>query len=248
MKPNSQNSLAKTDDLNLDDESVAKYLMERPEFFATHEDLLLSLNIPHKSGQAISLLERQVSLLRRRNDETQDQIQSFVENAKENDELFEKTRTIVLNIINTVSLEDLSSLVEETLEKEFDASCSKLFFATDDEIKEIEENESTLFLLPLELTRKVLGKLFQRKRAYCGSLNADQATLFFPESNKISSVAIIPIHFHDENKLKAKLPGIPLLVVASNKDKHFNSSLDTLFLDFIGEILSAHIRSLLITD
>ena len=72
MKTNSQNSLAKTDDLSLDDESVANYLMEHPDFFATHEDLLLNLRISHKSGQAISLLERQVSLLRRKNDETQD--------------------------------------------------------------------------------------------------------------------------------------------------------------------------------
>ncbi len=244
MKTNSQNSLAKTDDLSLDDESVANYLMEHPDFFATHEDLLVSLRIPHKSGQAISLLERQVYLLRRRNDETQDKIKSFVENAKENDELFEKTRTIVLNIINTVSLDDISSLIEEKLKEEFDASCSKLFFATENEI----ESESPLFLLPLKLTKKVLGKLFQRKRAYCGTLNADQALLFFPESSKISSAAIIPIHFHDENNLKEKLPGVPLLVVASNKDKHFNSSLDTLFLDFIGEVLSVHIKSLLTKD
>lgn len=127
MKTNSQNSLAKTDDLSLDDESVANFLMEHPDFFATHEDLLLGLRIPHKSGQAISLLERQVSLLRRKNDETQDKIKSFVENAKENDDLFEKTRTIVLNIINTISLDALSKLIEEKLQKEFDASCSKLF-------------------------------------------------------------------------------------------------------------------------
>jgi len=243
MKPNSQNSLAKTDDLSLDDESVASYLMENPDFFSNHEELLLSLRIPHKSGQAISLLERQVSMLRKRNDETQDQINSFIENAKENDELFEKTRTIILNIIKAASLEDLSSLIEEKLKQEFDASSSRLFFATEEKIEKL---DSPLYLLPIKLTRKVLGKLFQRKRAYCGTLNEDQAKLFFPESKKNSSVAIIPIHFHDEKKLKASLPGVPLLVVASKKDKHFNSSLDTLFLDFIGEILSAHIKGLLL--
>jgi uncharacterized protein YigA (DUF484 family) len=244
MKPSSQNSLADTDDLSLDDDSVANYLLEHPDFFSKHEDLLLNLRIPHKSGQAISLLERQVSLLRRRTEDGQQQIKNFVENAKENDALFEKTRTIILNIINTTTLEDLSSLIEEKLTQEFNASSSKLFFATENEIEETDT--PSLFFLPLELTRKVLGKLFQRKRAYCGSLNKDQANLFFPETSNISSVAIIPIHFHGESKLTKKLPGIPLLVVASNKDNHFNSSLDTLFLDFIGEILSAHIKSLLL--
>ncbi|MFL2840254.1 MAG: DUF484 family protein [Pseudohongiellaceae bacterium] len=243
MKLNSQNSLAKTDDLSLNEESVANYLLEHPNFFANHEDLLLSLRIPHKSGQAISLLERQVSLLRRKNDVTQDKIKKFVENAKENDELFEKTRIIILNIIKAATLEDLSNLVEEKLKEEFDASSSKLFFATKDKIEKL---ESTLCFLPLERTRKVLGKLFERNRAYCGTLNKGQAKLFFPESSNISSVAIIPIHFHEEDKLKAKLPGVPLLVIASNKDKHFNTSLDTLFLDFIGEILSVHIKRLLL--
>lgn len=245
MKPNSQSSLAKTDSLSLDDKSVTNYLLEHLDFFTNHEDLLLSLRIPHKSGQAISLLERQVSLLRRRNDETQDKIQSFVENAKENDALFKKTCSIVLDIIKATTLEELSNLIEEKLKKEFTATSSKLFFVTEDEIK---ESESTLFLLPLGLTKKVLGKLFQRKHAYCGSLNKDQATLFSPESSNISSVAIIPIHFQYKTKLKTKIPGIPLLVVTSNKDEHFNSSLDTIFLDFIGEILSSHIKGLLLNN
>jgi len=136
MKPSSQNSLADTDDLSLDDDSVANYLLEHPDFFSKHEDLLLNLRIPHKSGQAISLLERQVSLLRRRTEDGQQQIKNFVENAKENDALFEKTRTIILNIINTITLEDLSSLIEEKLTQEFNASSSKLFFATENEIEE----------------------------------------------------------------------------------------------------------------
>ncbi len=243
MKPNSQNSLADTEDLSLDDEQVAAYLQEHPDFFADHEDLLLKLRIPHKSGQAISLLERQVSLLRRRNDETQNQISNFVENARENDELFEKTRTIVLEIINTASLEELSLLIQDKLKQEFNASTSKLFFATEHDIK---ESDSNLYLLPLNQTSKTLGKLFQRKRAYCGSLTTEQAELFFPEKNNISSVAIIPIHIHDTETLKNKLPGVPLLVVASNKDRQFNANLDTLFLDFIGEILSAHIKGLML--
>jgi uncharacterized protein YigA (DUF484 family) len=104
MKPSSQNSLADTDDLSLDDDSVANYLLEHPDFFSKHEDLLVNLRIPHKSGQAISLLERQVSLLRRRTEDGQQQIKNFVENAKENDALFEKTRTIIFKIINTKTL------------------------------------------------------------------------------------------------------------------------------------------------
>lgn len=243
MKLETQNSLAKTDEMILDDESVAAYLTEHPDFFTNREELLLKLRIPHKSGSAVSLLERQVSLLRRKSDENQNKIHDFIENAKENDDLFEKTRTIILNIINTRSLEELSDLIDEKLKNEFDATASRIFFAT---TETVDEQESKLFMLPLDHTRKVLGVLFQRKRAYCGNLDNEQAQLFFPDTVKINSAAIIPIHFHDEKELKGKLPGIPLLVIASSKAKHFNSSLDTLFLDFIGEILSAQIKGLLL--
>ena len=65
MKSETQNSLASSEAVGLDEDSVAAYLSEHPEFFNKQEDLLAKLRIPHKSGGAISLLERQVSLLRR---------------------------------------------------------------------------------------------------------------------------------------------------------------------------------------
>ena len=240
MNSDSQNSLASTNESGLDEDSVATYLLEHPEFFIRQEELLASLRIPHKSGGAISLLERQGSLLRRRHEESQEKIRHFIENAKENDELFEKTRSVILDILNCKSLPELSSFISGKLNEDFSASCSKLFFATEN----ADEN-TELSLVPLDQTRKVLGKLFQRKRAYCGKLDAGQIELFFPDTPAINSAAIVPIHFNDDSIIKESLPGIPLLIIASNKPQHFNSSLDTLFLDFIGEVLSAHISKLL---
>jgi uncharacterized protein YigA (DUF484 family) len=239
MNSESQNSLASPNDSGLDEDTVATYLLEHPEFFINQEELLASLRIPHKSGGAISLLERQVSLLRRRNEESQEKIRHFIDNAKENDELFEKTRSVILDILASNSLPELSAFITGKLKENFSASCSTLFFATN----KPDEN-SELSLLPLDQTRKVLGKLFQRKRAYCGKLDTDQTELFFPDTPAINSAAIVPIHFNDDKTGKEILPGIPLLVIASNKPQHFNSSLDTLFLDFIGEVLSAHIVKL----
>jgi len=240
MKSETQNSLASSEAVGLDEDSVAAYLSEHPEFFNKQEDLLAKLRIPHKSGGAISLLERQVSLLRRRNEESQDKIDHFIENAKENDGLFEKTRSVILDILHCNTLSELSELIQGKLGEDFSASSSKLFFAVENP-----DADRGLLQVPLEQTRKVLGNLFQRKRAYCGKLVAEQIELFFPEAPAINSAAIVPIHFHEDNSATEKLPGIPLLIIASNKPQHFNSSLDTLFLDFIGEVLSAHIIRLL---
>ena len=121
MKPGSGNNLDAIDSLN--DETVSKYLIENPEFFNRKADLLLELSIPHESGAAISLLERQVALFRERNRELQNNINDFIFNAEENDALFEKTRIVILELLKATSLAELSGTVDETLK----VSCSGLY-------------------------------------------------------------------------------------------------------------------------
>src|SRR5690349_6364514 len=92
--PDAQNS---ADSASLDDAAVADWLRKHPEFFHGHADLLMELSIPHESGKAIALLERPVALFRERQSSLQDQIFEFIGNARNNDNLFEKTRLVVLD-------------------------------------------------------------------------------------------------------------------------------------------------------
>jgi uncharacterized protein YigA (DUF484 family) len=39
--------------------------------------------------------------------------------------------------------------------------------------------------------------------------------------------------------------GFPLLLIGSSEDNQFNSSLDTLFLDFIGEVLTSKLQTII---
>ena len=96
MKSDSSNHAVSSG--TLDDDSVSKYLIENPDFFNRKADLLLDLTIPHVSGGAISLLERQVALFRERNRDLQNNINNFIFNAEENDAMFEKTRIVILEI------------------------------------------------------------------------------------------------------------------------------------------------------
>jgi len=129
MKSDSSNHAVSSG--TLDDDSVSKYLIENPDFFNRKADLLLELTIPHVSGGAISLLERQVALFRERNRDLQNNINNFIFNAEENDALFEKTRIVILEIIKSDSLKSLSSIVADTLKTEFSADASNLLFIAD---------------------------------------------------------------------------------------------------------------------
>ena len=51
----------------LTDEQVVAYLKDNPRFFIDQDDLLTQLRSPHLRGSSISLVERQVAVLRERN-------------------------------------------------------------------------------------------------------------------------------------------------------------------------------------
>ena len=257
MKPDSSNEQTGSDTLN--DDSVSHYLTENPEFFNRKAELLLGLSIPHESGAAISLLERQVAMYRERNLELQNKINDFIFNAEENDALFERTRIVILELLKTKNLSELSSVVEVTLKAELAAHASRLFFiganfngdigkaSGNQSAKDSGENEvANVRTLEEKPAQETLGKLFEKKRTFCCELTPEQAKLLFPDTKKdILSAAIIPVHLNEALRKESGM-GMPTLVVGSEKHNHFNSSLDTLFLDFIGEILSAHISLLII--
>ena len=97
--------------VKLDSESVAAYLRQHPEFFVDHEELIPELRIPHQPGEAVSLVERQVKLLRERNIEMRHRLSQLMDVARDNDRLFDKTRRLVLDLLDAASLEELQRAV-----------------------------------------------------------------------------------------------------------------------------------------
>jgi hypothetical protein len=224
----------------LDAKAVATWLSQHPAFFHDHPELLLELSIPHDSGRAISLLERQVAVFRERQGSLQDQIHEFIGNARANDDLFEKTRLLVLELLRCSTLESLQALIAGKLLAEFDASASELVFVAD----EPAPAEAGFRRLSTSDVRTALGDLFAKQRAWCGALDTAQQHLLFGErSPAIVSAAIVPLHLPEGARIP-RTHGLPLLLIGSTEELHFNGSLDTLFLDFIGEVLAAHLQNL----
>ncbi|WP_164247913.1 DUF484 family protein, partial [Stenotrophomonas maltophilia] len=81
------------------------YLSQHPEFFVEHDELIPELRIPHQPGDAVSLVERQVRLLRERNIEMRHRLSQLMDVARENDRLFDKTRRLVHDLLDATSLE-----------------------------------------------------------------------------------------------------------------------------------------------
>nr|GFB69300.1 probable diaminopimelate decarboxylase, chloroplastic [Tanacetum cinerariifolium] len=79
----------------LEAEAVAAWLQQHPDFFAEHDDLLTAMRIPHQRGDTVSLVERQLKILRERNIEMRHRLSQLMDVARDNDRLFEKTRRLI---------------------------------------------------------------------------------------------------------------------------------------------------------
>lgn len=225
---------------DLDAAAVAAWLFRHPQFFQDQPELLMAMRIPHASGKAVSLLERQVALLRERHQQMEAQFEEIIGNARENDVLFEITRMVILDLLRCRDLDTLNKAIEERLKDDFEASAARLVFVSDKDIAD----ESRLHHLPQTAVRTALGELFQKQRTWCGPLNRVQQQLLFKGVDAtIVSAAIVPLHLPEDSRVLQRF-GQPLLLVGSCNEQHFNSSLDTLFLDFIGEVLTVHLEDL----
>ncbi|MBV2204900.1 MAG: DUF484 family protein, partial [Pseudomonas sp.] len=114
-----------------DAEAVAAYLRAHPEFFVDHDELLTELRLPHQPGAAVSLVERQVKLLRERNIEMRHRLSQLMDVARDNDRLFDKTRRLVLDLLDASSLEEVVSAVEDSLRHEFQVPYVSLILFSD---------------------------------------------------------------------------------------------------------------------
>jgi len=70
------------------EEAVARYLEDHPDYFQRYPETLSRILLSHETGgKAVSLIERQVQVLREQSQTLQRQLRELVNNARENDVL-----------------------------------------------------------------------------------------------------------------------------------------------------------------
>lgn len=208
----------------LDSETVAAYLRLHPEFFIDHDELIPELRIPHQRGDTVSLVERQVKLLRERNIEMRHRLSQLMDVARDNDRLFDKTRRLVLDLLDASSLEEVVSCVEDSLRREFQVPFVSLILFSD---------------APLPVGRSVssaeahqaIGGLLAGGKTICGVLREHELNFLFgaEDGTQVGSAAVVSISYQG-------LHGV--LAIGSADPLHYKSSLGTLFLGYIAEVLA----------
>lgn len=205
---------------------VSAFLAENPDFSDQHPDILESLKLPHESGEAVSLIERQISVLRERNMEMRARLHNLLESARENDKLFEKTKRLVLSILEGQTLNAVVTALYDSLGADFKVEFYRLIFLGEqDRIP-----ASHARVVGLDEAQNAIGTLLRTNRAICGVLRQDELEfLFGSDAEAIGSVAAVPLcHGHV----------FGILAIGNRDPNRYRSSMGTLFLSYIAEVLN----------
>ena len=208
---------------SLEAAAIAAYLEAHPDFFVEHEELLPALRIPHQRGDTISLVERQMKILRERNIEMRHRLSQLMDVARDNDRLFEKTRRLILALMDATSLEDLVISVEDSLRQDFQVPFVSLILFGDNAMpvgRWVSAAEA----------QTAIGGLLTEGKSVSGSLREHELDFLFGEEQRqqIGSTAVVAIAHQG-------IHGV--LAIASRDPQHYRSSVGTLFLSYIAEVL-----------
>ena len=107
-------------------DAIAAWLSEHPDFFASREMLLADLTLPHASGDAVSLVERQLRLLRDRNAELHRRLRELTDAARANHRIYERTLEITSALVDAVDPQDLVRRLAEGLRSGFDVDATSV--------------------------------------------------------------------------------------------------------------------------
>ncbi|MCK2150429.1 MULTISPECIES: DUF484 family protein [Marinobacter] len=209
-------------------EQVADYLRENPEFFVDQDELLRSLTLPHDSGRAISLVERQVHLFREQRDTLRRELVELVSIARQNDRLFEKSKRLLMQVIEARTLNDMASAIDDSIRGDFGLDAASVLLFTDADVAGASQGALHV-VRPVE-ARERLGSLLEGDRAVCGQFRESERAFLFPDREEpIASVALVPLR-SDE------LVGV--FAVGSCQPGYFDQSMGSLFLSYISDTLS----------
>ncbi|MGJ0517212.1 MAG: DUF484 family protein [Methylomicrobium sp.] len=217
----------------LTSDQVADYLRANPEFFSDHLDLLEDILIPHPSGNAVSLISKQLEILRNRNQEMETQLASLIEIAKSNDTSFNRMHKLTLALLETSTLEEAVASLEEVLSGYFMTDFVAVRIITSKPDAALPH----LFLEPDSAEMEQFLPILAADQPKCGRPTLAQAkVLFGAAALEVQSAAIIPMRFAD-------MSGV--LAIGSRSNERFHYSMGSFFLTHMSEIISARFLSLL---
>lgn len=223
-------SKSQADTDTLDEDIVAEYLQAHPDFFERHDVLLSSMKIPHRTGGAVSLVERQVATLRQKNLQLERKLRDLVEVAHSNDALSDKVHDLATQLLAAGSRAQAVKISEQLLRSSFSVDTAVLVLFETDTVGEFERGGR--FLRLIERNDRAMGPFrtfLESGAARCGTIRDSQREfLFGPDADEIGSAALIPL---------GERAATGFLAIGSRDINYFHPGKSMDFMNRLGDLL-----------
>lgn len=217
----------------IDEEQVIEYLLQHPEFFDANGLLLADIEIPHKSGQAVSLIERQVSVLREKNETYEGRLHDMVDAVHDNQRLNMSLQRLAIGLLKADSRQAMFDAINDELSHKLDTDKLAIYLFSDDDT-EISANPR-LYISSQQQQLEIFGKQFKKKKIQCGRMTLEQIQFLFGDDSEVASGALLPL------VLKKKTIG--LIGLGSYDELHYHPGMGTEYLQQLADLVTAALPS-----
>ncbi len=219
----------------LSEDAICDYLEAHPDFFEQHRSLLNTMQLPHASGGTVSLVERQISLLRQKDLKLERQLRELIQVARDNDVLVAKIHQFSLQLLTKSDLKTTIMAVEEAVRSGFGADQAVLvLFCDPDAFTDIDAGRFFLAIRRDDASLKPFATFLGGNGPRCGQARDTQMDfLFRDDAQEIGSVALVPLG----NKAE-----IGFLAIGSGDANRFHPDMSIDFLARVGDLVAVALK------
>jgi len=219
----------------LSEDAICDYLVAHPDFFENHKTVLSGMQLPHASGGTVSLVERQISLLRQKDLKLERQLKDLIRVARDNDVIAAKIHELSLQLMAKSTLEATIVATEEAVRSGFAADQAVLvLFCDPDAFADINAGR---FFVPIRRDdddMKPFATFLNGNGPRCGQARDSQMQfLFRDDAQEIGSVALVPL---------GDKADIGFLVIGSNEADRFHPDMSIDFLARVGDLVAVALK------
>lgn len=220
---------------DLTEDAVHDYLETNPDFFENHGDLLSSLRLPHVSGAAVSLVERQVSVLRQKDLKLERKLKELIDVARVNDALGTKMHQLTLHLLAASGISETLEAIEAALRTGFNADLSILvLFGDPDAFKDVKVGRFFKAVKRETESLKAFATFLKGNGPRCGQVRDSQRDfLFGKETDEVGSAALVPL---------GKKSEIGFLAIGSADADRFHPGMSMDFLSRLGDLVAEALK------
>lgn len=208
-------------------EQIKSFLRKHPNFFEENAHLLTEISLPSPHGNGvISLAERQQLAQRDKIRVLEAMMAQMIQHAEENDATSAKVHEFSVHLLNQQSFGALQQLISETLQLDFSVTKSIIRIWVKPSNSAIAQD--TVFTPVSETFSDWIMGLGQ---VHCGAKPEFADDL---PDNHLQSYAFIPL---SKKALNQRPFGV--LILGAEDQQRFRADIGTLYLEHIGELVSA---------